>query len=449
MSFPPALAAGAEALLAPRLEQRIVPGLERMQRALDALGRPERAFTSVLVLGTNGKGSTAALLAGVLKAHGLRVGLYTSPHLVAVEERVRTDGTVIPRERLTELVASLNAFPDLSYFEALTCAAVMEFSERKVDVAVMEAGLGGRWDASNAVDPAVALLTNVGTDHQNWLGEARTAIAAEKAAALRGLTAIVGTWDPEVEPVIRASADPRTPLSLASQWATVRPDSSQLTADRFLPTPESGLGGRGDCELSAVGSHPPGVQAVAFRIGSLTGSAALPLAGAHQRANLELALAGAVALVRHGLAPMLSAEAVRRGIEGVSWPGRLQWCTTRDRRLLVDCAHNREAIAVLAGALDDMGLSGKLNLLFSCLDDKPLESMGDLLRPRVVEVTVTPIRSPRARPLDELAAVFPGCRRATSVAAALLDLPPEHPTLVTGSLRLVGEVLAEIGEVHG
>lgn len=421
MSFPHALAAGAEALLAPRLEQRIVPGLERMQRALDALGRPERAFTSVLVLGTNGKGSTAALLAGVLKAHGLRVGLYTSPHLVAVEERIRTDGTVIPRERLTELVASLNAFPDLSYFEALTCAAVMEFAERKVDVAVMEAGLGGRWDASNAVDPAVALLTNVGTDHQKWLGEARTAIAAEKAAALRGLTAIVETWDPEVEPVIRASADPRTPLSLASQWATV----------------------------SADGSRPTGAHAVDFRIGSLTGSAALPLAGAHQRANLELALAGAVALVRHGLAPMLSAEAVRRGIEGVSWPGRLQWCTTRDRRLLVDCAHNREAIAALAGALDDMGLSGKLNLLFSCLDDKPLESMGDLLRPRVVEVTVTPIRSPRARPLDELAAVFPGCRRATSVAAALLDLPPEHPTLVTGSLRLVGEVLAEIGEVHG
>jgi hypothetical protein len=119
----------------------------------------------------------------------------------------------------------------------------------------------------------------VGTDHQNWLGEARTAIAAEKAAALRGLTAIVGTWDPEVESVIRASADPRTPLSLASQWATVRADSSQLTADRFLPTPESGLGGRGDCELSAVGSHPPGVQAVDFRIGSLGGTAMLPLAG--------------------------------------------------------------------------------------------------------------------------------------------------------------------------
>jgi dihydrofolate synthase/folylpolyglutamate synthase len=392
-----------------------------MQRALDALGRPERAFTSLLVLGTNGKGSTAALLAGVLQAHGLRVGLYTSPHLVAVEERIRTDGAVIAPRRLAELVASLNTFPDLSYFETLTCAAVLEFAERKVDVAVMEAGLGGRWDASNAVDPAVALLTNVGTDHQRWLGEARTAIAAEKAAALRGLAAVVGAWDPEVEPVIRASADPRTPLSLASQWATVKAD----------------------------GSRPTGAQAVDFRIGSLTGSAALPLAGTHQLANLELALAGAAALARNGFAPSLSADAVRRGIEGVSWPGRLQWCTRGGRPLLLDGAHNREAIAALAAALDAMVLSGRLHLLFSCLDDKPIESMAALLRPRVVGVTVAPVRSPRARTLDDLASAFPGCRSAASVSIALQALPADLPTLVTGSLRLVGEVLAGDGEAHG
>jgi dihydrofolate synthase/folylpolyglutamate synthase len=421
VSFPHALAAGAEVLLAPRQEQRITPGLERMHHALDALGHPEKKFPSVLVLGTNGKGSTAALLASVLKAHGLRVGLYTSPHLVAVEERIRTDGATIPGPLLAELVASLGPFPDLSYFEALTCAAVLEFSARKVDVAVMEAGLGGRWDASNAADPAVALLTNVGTDHQRWLGEARTSIAAEKAAALRGLAAIVGAWDPEVEPAIRANADPRTPLSLASQWASV----------------------------SADGSRPTGTQAVNFRIGSLTGTAALPLPGAHQRANLEVALAGAAALARHGLAPAPSADAVRRGIEGVSWPGRLQWCTARGRRLLLDGAHNREAIVALAGALDDLGLSGKLQLLFSCLDDKPAEAMAALLRPRVMDVTVAPIRSPRTRTLDDLASAFPGCRRAPGVAAALLSLPAERPTLVTGSLRLVGEVLAEIGEAHG
>jgi dihydrofolate synthase/folylpolyglutamate synthase len=421
VSFALALAAGAEALLAPRQEQRILPGLDRMQRALDALGRPERAFTSLLVLGTNGKGSTAAMLAGILQAHGLRVGLYTSPHLVAVEERIRTDGALIASPRLAQLVASLNTFPDLSYFEVLTCAAVLEFAQRKVDVAVMEAGLGGRWDASNAVDPAVALLTNVGTDHQRWLGEARTAIAAEKAAALRGLAAVVGAWDPEVEPVIRANADPRTPLALASQWATV----------------------------SADGSRPTGAQAVDFRIGSLTGSAALPLAGTHQLANLELALAGAAALAGNGLAPSLSADAVRRGIEGVSWPGRLQSCTHDRRRLLLDGAHNQEAIAALAAALDAMGLSGRLHLLFSCLDDKPMESMAALLRPRVVGVTVAPVRSPRARPLDELAAVFPGCRSAASVTIALQALPADLPTLVTGSLRLVGEVLAAYGGADG
>jgi dihydrofolate synthase/folylpolyglutamate synthase len=418
VSFPHALAASAEALLAPRQEQRIVPGLERMHRALDAFGHPERAFASVLVLGTNGKGSTAALLASILQAHGTRVGLYTSPHLVAVEERIRTDGAAIPGQRLAQVVAGLSSFPDLSYFEALTCAAVLEFAERKVDVAVMEAGLGGRWDASNAVDPTVALLTNVGTDHQRWLGEARTAIAAEKATALRGLAGIIGEWDPEVEPVIRARADLRTPLSLASEWATVR----------------------------ANGSRPTSAQEVAYCVGSLNGTAKLPLVGAHQIANLELALAGAAALARHGFAAAPSGEAVRRGIENVVWPGRLQWCTVRGRRLLLDGAHNREAIVALVRALDDLGHSGRVQLLFSCLDDKPLEAMAALLRPRVTEVTVVPIRSPRARTVDDLAAAFPGCRRAESVRAAVPMLPPQAPTLVTGSLRLVGEVLAEIGE---
>jgi dihydrofolate synthase/folylpolyglutamate synthase len=425
VSFPHPLATGAEALLSPRLEQRILPGLDRMQRALDALGRPERAFTTVLVLGTNGKGSTAAMLDGILRAHGVRVGLYTSPHLIAVEERIRTDGAAIPRERLAELVASLSPFPDLSYFEALTCAAILEFAERKVDIAVMEAGLGGRWDASNAVDPAVAVLTNVGTDHQRWLGEARTAIAAEKAAALRGLAAIVGAWDPEVEPVIRSNADPRTPLTLASDWAVV----NVALTPRSRPGEES--------------------QGVRFAVGDVTGDATLPLPGRHQIANLEVALAGAAALARQRLVPPLSGDAVRRGIEGVSWPGRFQWITFGGRRLLLDGAHNREATVALAAALDEMGLSGTLHLLFSCLDDKPLEDMAALLRPRVAGVTVVPIRSPRARPLADLASAFPGCRRAPDVVDALVDLPGGHPTLVTGSLRLVGEALAALGENHG
>jgi dihydrofolate synthase/folylpolyglutamate synthase len=424
VSLPPALNAGAEALLAPRLEQRVLPGLDRMQRALDALGRPNERLTSVLVLGTNGKGSTAALLAGALAAHGVRVGLYTSPHLLNVEERIRIGWAAIARPRLAELVAGLTTFPELSYFETLTCAAILEFVERGVDIAVMEAGLGGRWDASNAVDPAVALLTNVGTDHQKWLGETRTAIAAEKAAALRGVAAIVGVWDPEVEPVIRGSADASTPLSLARDWARVE-----------------GVRGQG----SGIGEQ---TQRVRFEAGGVKGEAELPLLGQHQLANLELALAGALALARHELVPPLRAAAVRRGVEAVSWPGRLQWCRAGVRSLLIDGAHNREAVEALAAAMDSMGLSGNVNLLFSCLDDKPIAAMARLLRPRVVEVTVAPINSPRARPLDELAEAFPGSRRAASVAAALNEMPADLPTLVTGSLRLAGEVLATFGGSH-
>ncbi len=447
MSGTPALGTGAEVLLAPRLEQRILPGLERMRRALDALGHPEKAFTSVLVLGTNGKGSTAALLAGMLQAHGVRSGLYTSPHLVAVEERIRTDGSMIAPGRLARLVAGLNRFPELSYFETLTCAAIVEFAERGVDVAVLEAGLGGRWDASNAVDPAVALLTNVGTDHQQWLGDTRVAIAAEKAAALRGHEAIVAEWDDEVEPAIRAAANTATPLSLASEWAEV----SGSRGTRFTNQPRSHSGTPASSEPRVPSPEPRADSSseVRFSIAGQENTAKLPLLGQHQLANLRLALAGLAALAKHGLAPVPDPEAVRRGIEGTVWPGRLQWCSCRGHRLLVDGAHNREAIAAVAEALDRVGLSGSLHLLFSCLDDKPLEAMADLLRPRVLAVTVAPLDSPRATPVEKLAAAFPGCARAANVGAALLALPADAPTLVTGSLRLAGAVLAEIGSDHG
>ncbi|MBZ5587599.1 MAG: hypothetical protein LAO05_03480 [Acidobacteriia bacterium] len=456
-------ALGAEALLGPRLEQRILPGLDRMRRALEALGRPERSFPSALIVGTNGKGSTAVLLAEILRAHGLRVGLYTSPHLIEVEERVRIDGMMIPRSRLGELVAPLERFPDLSYFETLTCAAVLEFAERRVDIAVMEAGLGGRWDAASAVEPEVTLLTNVGTDHQQWLGTTRAAIAAEKAAALRGREAIVGVWDHEVEPVVRASAAPGTPLSLASAWATVIPIEPRSEEPRVKSEELKRKHQAGVSELLTLNSQlstaPRTVEPlnprtfertrVTFTVGGASGDANLPLAGEHQRANLTLALAGAAALAKHGFIRGLRTDAARRGIEGVSWPGRLQWCQGRGRDLLVDGAHNREAVAALAGALDSMGLSGSVHLLFSCLDDKPLKAMAAILRPRVRGVTVAPIASPRATPLNDLAAAFPGSQRAGSVAAALLEIPTDCPTLVTGSLRLAGEVLASLGGDHG
>lgn len=424
MPLAPQLTPTSESILAPRLEQRILPGLERMHAVLEELGHPERGLSSVLVLGTNGKGSTAILLANVLEAHGLRVGLYTSPHLLRVEERIRVGGRPIDAGRLLALLASLTSFPQLSYFEALTTAAILEFAERPVDIAVMEAGLGGRWDATNSFRPVISLLTNVGTDHTSWLGPTRQAIAAEKAAALRGREAIVGEWDGEVEGVIRREAS--APLSLACEWVSVA---------RAAP---SGAGIRG-----------PGSEdnRISFESGEIAGIARLPLAGHHQQANFTLALAGAAALARHRVIPPLRQDGVSRGIEATRWPGRLDLRTYHGRHLLLDGAHNLEAVAALAAHLRSCGPATS-DLLFSCLADKPLAAMAALLRPLASAVTVVALDSPRATPLEQLAAAFPGCRQAPTVGDALASLPAGATALVTGSLRFVGEVLRHL-EVEG
>jgi dihydrofolate synthase / folylpolyglutamate synthase len=435
VSDAPLLTSGCEAVLAPRLEQKILPGLDRILAVLDALGHPERAFPSALVLGTNGKGSTAALLASVLRHHTLRVGRYTSPHLVRVEERIEVDGETIPPGDLLAHLHALARFPQLSYFETLTAAALLHFAEARVEIAVLEAGLGGRWDATNVGEPSVALLTNVGTDHQAWLGSTRTEIAAEKAAALRGRDAIVGAWDAEVEPAIRAAADPATPLSLAADWASVTGER----APGATPAPPD----------PRAASPARTAQRIRFVVGGVVGDAALPLPGRHQVANLTLALAGAAALAKHGVVPPLRADAMTAGIAATRWPGRLHWLSWRGRDLLLDGAHNREAVRSLALFLDQTGLAGRVDLIFSCLADKPLGEMAAVLRPRVRRVLVAPLDSPRATPLGTLAAALPGSEACASVAATLDRLPGSGPVLVTGSLRLVGEVLRLTGPAAG
>jgi dihydrofolate synthase/folylpolyglutamate synthase len=188
---------------------------------------------------------------------------------------------------------------------------------------------------------------------------------------------------------------------------------------------------------------------VGYSVAGLAGTAFLPLLGAHQLANLNLALAGAAALARHRAMPPLDPAAVRSGIESTRWPGRLQLVPWAGRDLLLDGAHNREATQHLALALDALRLSGRIGMVFSCLDDKPLAAMAAMLLPRVIEVTVVPLASPRAMPVERLAAAFPGCRSASTFEDALDATAHEVPLLVTGSLRLVGEALGLIGRNHG
>ena len=382
---------------------RIRPDLETLRSALDALGNPQRSFRSILVVGTNGKGSTAAMAEAVIRAHGVRTGLYTSPHLVRVEERVRTGGVAVAGSVLDRHLDRLDHFPDLTYFETLTAAAFAVFAEVGVDVAVLEAGMGGSWDATRLAASAVAGLTNIGTDHGAWLGTTREAIARDKG---RALAAAAG-------PVLGAGVDAEIRAAVAAPSAVAAASVVQ-------------------CESLADGH---------VRLGWHHGETVvrLPLHGDHQIENTQLAVALCLQAVVAGWMPELVPERVQRALEAVRWPGRLSVHRVAGRDVLLDCAHNLEGARALAAHL--AGLDQRFHLLFSCLDDKPVDAVAGVLQPVVGEVAVCELDDERAMPLDRLLAAFPGARPAPDPAAALALLP--DPVLAAGSVRLVGALLAE------
>jgi len=392
-------------LLPLRLRRRrpglIRPTLERVEAAAAALGHPERDLDCIRIAGTNGKGSTAAMLAAILSAHGLRAGLFTSPHLVHVEERFQISATRISSSELDALLARLDSFPDLSFFETLALAAMLWFASSGVDVAVLEVGLGGRWDATRLAPARIAGLTNIGSDHAQWLGSTREKIAREKAAALAD--ARVAILGPEIGPDLPPMLNIRAAVAAGDLVRITNVGTTEVTAD--------------------WDDGPIGLS--------------VPLAGRHQVANLHLALALARAAERDGLIRTLDADAVRCGLAAVHWPGRLSKHTIRGREVLLDGAHNLEAVQALVAHLERS--ETRYNLLFSCLDDKPLEAMAERLRPVVGEIAVFPLDGPRAAPIDRIAAAFPGARPARSAREGLAMLP--DPVLASGSLRVVGSLL--------
>jgi dihydrofolate synthase/folylpolyglutamate synthase len=391
-----------------RPEGRINPHLDGVRKALDRLGDPQASFPSVLIGGTNGKGSTAAMLEAVLGRHGLLTGLYTSPHLVRVEERIRIGGEAVSGADLEGALTRLEAYPELSFFEALTVAAFLLFADSRVDFAILEVGMGGRWDATRAAGCRLAGLTNVGTDHARWLGASRHEIAAEKGAALADARLAVIGSGVEPELVDHLGADVVTAESLVRMRCD-RP--SHVVADW----------GAGAFEL------------------------AVPLAGGHQHENLHLALALAKAAEDVGILDRLDPGAVQRGLGAVSWPGRLSRHSIEGREILVDVAHNLEAAQALARYL--MAEPTRFNLLFSCLEDKPVEAMAAELRPVVGRVAICPLADERAMPIESLRAAWPGATVAPHPSAALAVLP--DPVIVAGSLRLVGALLESAGPQEG
>jgi dihydrofolate synthase/folylpolyglutamate synthase len=388
--------------LARRGPSRIRPDLGALQTTLAALGSPQAGLRSALVVGTNGKGSTVAMLDAVLTAHGLRVGRFTSPHLVAVSERITVEGTPIAYDALSRLLGVVDRFDDLTFFETLTAVALLAFAEAGVDVAVLEAGMGGRWDATRAAASEIAGLTNVGTDHARWLGSTREAIAHDKGAALAAAT--IGVVGPGVDPALRTHLDAPDAVDAA-------------TLVRLDPVDDE------RCLVSWPGA------CVEVRV---------PLAGPHQRDNLHLALALARAAEDHGWLE-LDAANVHRALGRVVWPGRLSWHRIAGRRVLLDGAHNLEAVVALAATLEALSL--RPHLVFSCLDDKPVEAMARVMTPVVESVTVCVLDDERAMPMDRLLAAFPAARAVPDPRQALARTP--DPVLAAGSLRLVGTLLAD------
>jgi dihydrofolate synthase/folylpolyglutamate synthase len=450
--------------------------LDEVRILLAALGDPHRRFRSVLIAGTNGKGSTAATLASILTASGARVGLYTSPHLERINERIRIGNSEIADDLFARLYFRVHDVAQQlvqrgrlpqhpSFFEILTAMAFLCFAEEKVDLAVLEVGMGGRLDATNVVDPLLSIITDISLDHTEWLGSTLAAIAREKAGILRqGGTMIRLPQSTEADDVLSEMA-----RELGVRWVNASSflppiidlsnQSNELGAPsipRFFKEKMSGapdpshLGTREnktpiDDQIDST-SAPYTVTVLGSSI-----EVASPLTGGHQRRNIALAIAAAIELASsHGFT--ITPASIEQGIRLTRWPGRLEYI--KQGRIergeiswILDVAHNPAgAWAVRAGLPRVPGGGKAQTLVFSCLRDKPLTEMAQILFPLFERVILTPLHSARAASMEDLVAAAQLTQTpflvAESVAAAL-QLSREHtssgPIIVCGSVYLVGE----------
>jgi len=400
-------------------------GLATIDAVCERLGRPEQAVPAVLVAGTNGKGSVAATLSAIAAAAGVRAGLYTSPHLSRVTERIRVGDADVSAEELDAVLEPVfraaDAAPEipLTYFEALTAAAFVAFAERRLELGIYEVGLGGRFDATNVAPAAVSVVTSIGLDHVEELGPTVDSIAREKAGIFRaGRPALVGAGVGEAGPTLaEAARQTGAVLHDAAKEAAVSDVATSLDGTRFrLSTP------LGDYDL------------------------ATPLAGAHQAENGALA-ARAAELVAVDLSGF-SARAIAPGIAATRWPGRLERLAARGRTVVLDGCHNVQAAEALARFLADVDLAGRAVLVFGAMADKDVEAMADVLFPSASAVRLVTAPTPRAATAEELLSRTRAARSdavaVSSLEFALTELlerqdPEAPPIIVAGSLYLVGE----------
>jgi dihydrofolate synthase / folylpolyglutamate synthase len=454
--------------------------LAHMRVLAAALGDPQATFPSVLIAGTNGKGSTAATLASILTAAGYRTALYTSPHLVRVNERIQIDGVPIPDEdfarlyfRVDETARQLVESGDLphhpSFFEVLTAVAFLYFaadgevaaSESKsypVDIAVLEVGLGGRLDATNIVHPLLSILTDIALDHQDYLGNTLTEITREKAGILRANgTLITLPQHPEANQAIGEAAATLNLRAISAADFIPAANPGRLRPNPGTPTSESATILPSNYYTVTLDGEPLEV--------------ASPLFGQHQQRNIALAIAAAAALRnREGytlgdksnhISYNIPNAAIDAGIRNTQWPGRLELLTLPGgQQLLLDVAHNPAGAWTLRAAIAQLPDSLPRTLLFSCLRDKNLKEMAQILFPLFDSspdgspsrpydhIVFAPIDNPRAATIEDLLAAAHAldipAHAAPHLAAALAQACAITPSggliIATGSVYLVGEV---------
>ncbi len=393
-------------------------GLERACRLAALAGDPQEKLRFIHVAGTNGKGSTCAMLESIYRAAGLRVGLFTSPHLVSFRERIQVNRQLIPEDELVRLVEEiqplLQQFPadnHLTLFEVVTVMALKFFAEQKCDLVIWETGLGGRLDATNIVTPLASVITNITFDHQQWLGDTLEKIAAEKAGIIKlGIPVVTATDAPEALAVIAKIAEEKN-APLVNVAADGNPSLTQFAA-------------------------------------LCRGTAMLPLLGEHQKFNAALALATVQVLQRQ---IPVSVQMIQAGLENVHWPGRLQLVERDGQKILLDGAHNVAGAKALRAALEKHFPIIRPVIIFGALGDKQWLEICRTLAPLAAKIFTMPVASTRTAKADELAAAFRSVNPAAEVLAcknlveALIASKDEAFIVVTGSLYLVGEALELLG----
>jgi dihydrofolate synthase/folylpolyglutamate synthase len=408
-------------------------GLDNVRRLLDALSHPEQSFPAVQIAGTNGKGSTAAMLDATLRAASIKTGLYTSPHLVSITERIKIDGREISRAdfarhalRVRQAALSLRdeagALP--SFFEQVTAIALCAFRDARVDLAILETGLGGRLDATTAALASTVAITPVALDHQEYLGTTLREIAAEKAAIIRrGVEAVIATQEPDALEVIlaRCRAEEVTP--------------------RFATE-----------EIRVEGATSDGRLRATFHTAEDSyENVALSLRGRHQLTNAATAITLAETLRARGFA-QVTRESIITGLESASHPGRLE-LIDGSPPILLDGAHNPAGALALRTYLDEFA-HVPLTIIFGAMRDKDLSEIATAIFPIAHHLILASIDNPRAASPDALRAlvspsfdpqrIFLASPSSEALRLARDLTPSDALVCVTGSLYLIGEVKAHL-----